>query len=405
MVLRLLALLLLVPACLPPQVSCQVPPGAPTPRAPLLLEGATSIRLSVAGPACRLDDALSALPTLKDPRGAVVPVTVSSLTQLDFTVELELSTPPLGAGGYELQMFVEPTIAFVDLQVLVARDGSASVVRRTFPRPCLDPGRTLAGTTFCRDEQGFSAYSDAGVQTFPQATSLAVTRNTVWMVSGPALSRLEDRGAGQLVVTGTFNLLGTGVTLTTSDERTVFAGLSRFEARPDGGLWSLPAGFGNMPLLDDGHVVQLNEQGWCDEGLNCQRGRNQLIALDDDALWLAVPDLGSTLVLRQMNEVGSLERWARPLRGGDAGVTSVVPVPPGYQPLVRASPFRITGAAPLLLFSSPDAGVTNLAVLHHGPGGVSITAFPEHAIVDVTREWLFAPGDNDNELKAYPLTP
>lgn len=400
MLLRLLTLLLLLPGCPQPQVSCQVPLGASPPRAPLLLEGATSFRLSVAGPACRLGDALSALPTLKDARGAIVPVT-ASLTQLDSTVELELSTPPLSAGVYELQMFVEPTIAFVDLQVLVARDGAASVVKTTFPRPCLDPGRTLAGTTFCREEQGFSAYSDAGVQTFPQATSLRVTRDTVWMVSGSAVSRLEDRGAGQLVVTGTFNLLTTGVTLTTIDERTAFAGFARFEARPDGGLRSLSAGFGQMPLLDANRVVQLEESGWCDESLRCQRGY-KLIALDDDALWLAVPDLGSSLVLARMNEVGALERWARPLRDGDAGVTTRIPVPPGYQPLVRAFPFRITGAAPLLLFSSPDAGVTNLAVLHDG---ASATVLPEHAIVDVTREWLFAPGDNDNELKAYPLTP
>lgn len=402
MVLRLLALLLLVPACLPPQVSCQVPLGAPTPRAPLLLEGATSIRLSVAGPACRLDDALSALPTLKDARGAIVPVT-ASLTQLDFTVEIELRTQPLGAGVYELQMFVEPTIAVVDLQVLVARDGAASVVKTTFPRPCLDPGRTLAGTTFCREEQGFSAYSDAGVQTFPQAMSVAVTRDTVWMLSGSALSRLEDRGAGQLVVTGTSGALATGVTLTTSDERRAFAGPARFEARPDGGLRPQP-GEGPMPLFDANRVVRLEARGWCDAE-TCRRSDNLIIALDDDALWLAVPDLGSTLVLRQMNEVGSLERWARPLRDGDAGVTTRIPVPPGYQPLVRAFPFRITGAAPLLLFSLPDAGVTNLAVLRHGPDGPTATAFPEHAIVDVTREWLFAPGDNDNELKAYPLTP
>ncbi|MER2564919.1 MAG: hypothetical protein ABTQ32_29615 [Myxococcaceae bacterium] len=400
---RVVALLLLLPGCPPPQVSCQVPLGASLPRAPLLLEGATSFRLSVAGPACRLGDALSALPTLKDARGAIVPVT-ASLTQLDFTVEIELRTPPLGAGVYELQMFVEPTIAVVDLQVLVARDGAASVVKTTFPRPCLDPGRTLAGTTFCRQEQGFSAYSDAGVQTFPQAMSVAVTGDTVWMVNSSAVSRLEDRGAGQLVVTGTFNLLTTGVTLTTIDERTAFAGLSRFEARPDGGLRLLSAGFGQMPLLDANRVVQLEESGWCDEGARCQRGY-KLIALDDDALWLAVPDLGSTLVLRQMNEVGSLERWARPLRDGDAGVTTRIPVPPGHQPLVRAFPFRITGAAPLLLFSLPDAGVTNLAVVRQGPDGPTATAFPEHAIVDVTREWLFAPGDNDNELKAHPLTP
>jgi hypothetical protein len=76
---------------------------------------------------------LSVLPTLKDPRGAVVPVTVSKLAQQDWSIDIELTTPPLSAGTYELRMFVEPTIAFVDLQVLVARDGAASVVKTTFP--------------------------------------------------------------------------------------------------------------------------------------------------------------------------------------------------------------------------------------------------------------------------------
>ena len=362
------------------------------------------LRLGVSGPACRLGDALSVLPTLKDPRGAVVPVTISKLAQQDWSIDIELTTPPLSAGTYELRMFVEPTIAFVDLQVLVARDGATSVVKTMFPRPCLEPARTLAGTTFCRSEQGFSAFSDAGAQTFPQATSVAVTRDTVWMMNGSALSRLEDRGAGQLVVTGTLALQSADLKLTTSDEQTAFIGGARFDARPDGGLRLSLSQFATMLLVDGARVVQLREQGWCDEQ-TCQLGSNPLIAVDDDALWFAAPVRTSTLVFERPGEVGSLELWSRPLKPGDGGVISSIPVPPAYQPLVRGVPFRITGAAPLLLFSLPDAGVMNLAVLRHGPEGTTATAFPEHAIVDVTREWLFAPGDNANELKAYPLTP
>lgn len=403
---RPLALLLLLSGCPPPPPSCFVP-SAPPMAAPLLVEGATSLRLAVSGPACRLGDALSALPTLKDPGGVVVPVTVSKLEQQDWSIDIELTTPPLSAGTYELRMFVEPTIAFVDLQVLVARDGVGSVVKTRFPRPCLEPARTHAGTTFCRSEQGFSAFTDAGEQTFPQATSVAVTRNAVWMMNGSALSRLEDHGAGQLVVTGTQALLSADLKLTTSDEQTAFIGGARFDASPDGGLRLSLSQFATMLVLDGPRVVQLREQGWCDEQ-TCEFGSNQLIAVDDEALWFAAPTTSTlpiTLPIKRPGEVGALEHWSRPLKPGDGGMTGSIPVPPAYQPLVRTFPFRITGAAPLLLFSLPDAGVTNVVVLRQGPSGTTATAFPEHAIVDATREWLFTPGDNANELKAYPLTP
>lgn len=393
-----LALLVLLAGCPPPPPSCLVPSGL-LPRPPLLLEGATALRLAVSGPACRLGDALSALPTLKDPRGVVVPVTVAKVEQKDWSIDIELTTPPLSAGTYELRMFVEPTIAFVDLQVLVARNAAGSVVTTTFPRPCLEPARTLAGTTFCRNAQGFSAFSDAGEQTFPQATSVAATGDTVWMMNGFALSRLEDHGAGQLVVTGTQALSTANVRLTTSTEQTAFVDGTRVDATPDGGLRASASTVGQIPQLDGTRVVQVFEQGWCDLQA-CQMGK-RVVAIDDDALWLAVPRRSNSLLLEFITETGELELWSRPLKNSDAGVNTLIPVPPGYQPLLRQFPFRVSGAAPPL----PDAGVTNLAVLRHGPGGTTATAFPESAIVDVTRDWLFAPGDNANELKAYPLAP
>lgn len=396
--LQLLTLLLLIPGCPPPPAMRCVGGVVPPIRTPLHFEGDTVLRVAVAGPSCGLPDVLSVIPTLRDVSGATVPSSVTKLVESNVGIEVELSVPPLSPGTWDLRLFVEPALAVVDLQVMVARRANQQVISTTLPRACREPARTFAGTTFCRAEQGFTAFSDAGQQSFPLTTSVAATRDAVWMLEGTmGVRRLEDRGAGQLVETGTWTFGSISIPkITTCDEKTVFVDDRRFDAVPDGGLRAVASTQGQMPLLDANRLAQLTSTGWCTPEY-CQERLGQLVAVDDEALWFA-SKLGPASA-----EFTTFALAERPLKKTDAGVSLLLPL--GFQPLLRAVPFQIVGEAPALLFSLPDAGAPTLLLLRHDAEGTHATAFPESVVLGATREWLFAPGDNANELKAYRLAP
>lgn len=394
----LLGFVLFLLSCSPPPPPMRCVGGLTQPvRTPLHFENDTVLRLAVAGPSCALPGVLSVIPTLEDATGTAVPSTVAKLVESNVGIEVELSVPPLPAGTYELRLFIEPALAVVDTQVLVARREQRAITT-TLPAPCREPARTFAGTTFCRAEQGFTAFSDAGQQSFPLTTSVAATHDVVWMIEGTmGVRRLVDRGAGQLEQTGTWQFGSISIPkLTTCDEQTVFVDDRRFDAAPDGGLKPIPSSKGPLPLLEQSGVAQLTSTGWCTTEM-CQERLGQLVAVDDDALWFAVTPLGSP------SNFTALALAQRPLKKTDAGVSLVLPL--GFQPLVRAFPFQVVGEAPALLVSLPDAGPPTLVKLRHGPGGTRATAYSETVVLGATREWLFTPGDNANELKAYPLTP
>lgn len=397
MMLRLALLLFLVGCSPPPRMRCVSGVVQPV-RTPLHFEDDTVLHLAVPGPSCGLPGVLSVIPTLEDASGTTVPASVVNLVESNVGIEVEFSVPPLRAGTYALRLFIEPAIAVVDVQVLVARREKRPAVTTTFSEPCREPARTFAGTTFCRATQGFTAFSDAGQQSFRLATSLAATRDVVWMVEGTmGLRRFEDRGAGRLEETGTWSFGSVTIPkITTCDEVTVFVDDRRFDAVPDGGLRPITTTRGLMPLLDDGGVAQLTATGWC-KAAACQEQFGQLIAVDDDALWFA------TKAGPASPQFTTLTLAARPLQKVDAGVRLLLPL--GFEPLLRAVPFQVVGEAPALLFASSGASQPALVVLRHGAEGTRATAFPESVVLGATREWLFTPGDNTNELKAYPLTP
>lgn len=395
---RFVALALLLVACSPPPPKRCVGGIVPPIRTPLHFEGDTVLRLPIDGPSCGLPGVLSVVPTLEDSSGATVPSSVVNLVESNVGIDVSLSVPPLRAGTYELRLFIEPAIAVVDVQVLVARREQRLPFTTTFPEPCREPARTVAGTTFCRAAQGFTAFSDAGQQSFQLATSVAATRDVVWMIEGTtAVRRLEDRGAGRLLETGVWSFGATSIPkITTCDEKTVFVDDRRFDAAPDGGLKPVASTRGQMPLLEGTSVAQLTATGWCTLA-DCQERLGQLVAVDDGAAWFAEkPGPVSP-------EFSTLSLAVRPLRKMDAGVGLLLP--PGFQPLLRAFPFQVVGEAPALLFSLPDAGARTLLLLRHGPDGARGTAFPESVVLGATRDWLFTPGDTANELRAYPLSP
>lgn len=167
---RLLGLLVLAVSCAPAtEPRCTLTLPARSPPALAVLRGATSVSFQVEGPACELTDILSVNTQLDDPAGSTI--TVSSAFTHDATtktIDITLTFPALEPGQYAAQVFVEPAISVHQFPLLVMYRATPPILE-TFDAPCLEPARTLAGTTFCKSEDGFTA--------FPEHAIVDVTRD------------------------------------------------------------------------------------------------------------------------------------------------------------------------------------------------------------------------------------
>ncbi len=399
MAVRFVALVVLVASCTPPAAPrCTLTTPGGTPPALAVLRGATSVSFQVAGPACELTDVLTVNTLLDEPTGNAI--AVSSTFTHDAraeTIDVTLTFPPLEPGQHAAQVFIEPAIAIHQFPLLVMYRATPPILE-TFDAPCLESARTLAGTTFCKSEDGFTAIAGTKRVPFPQATRAITTGNVVWLIQDEVVVRLEDRGGGQLVTTASRAVPGSkNATLFVSDS-TAIVGTLRLDLSTD--LWKqrflLPGVSGSaktMLVADGRRTLESRSENLCDLANGaCLNGAGRLWAVEDG--WLSFLS-------------GAAPTTIRRVRRGEATLepSPSLPIPTGYQPIARPTRFDVGGEAPMLLVPLPDAGVQQVVELHQTAEGLSLTAFDIDVVLGTSRGWLFAPGPEANQLRAFLITP
>lgn len=397
---RLVALVVVVSACTPntgPRCTLTTPGRSPPALA--VLRGATSVSFQVEGPACELTDVLSVNALLDDPSGNAV--AVSSTFTHDpraKTIDLTLAFPPLEAGQHAAQVFIEPAVSVHQFPLLVMYRATPPILE-TFDAPCLDPARTLAGTTFCKGSEGFTAIAGSTRTAFPKATRAIATGNVVWLIQDEVVVRLEDRGNGQLLTTATRAVPGSRDATLVVDETTAIVGSLRLDLVTDNvnrrvlqpGLSGAAA---TMLVANGRRTLESRNESLCDltEGGACLNGVGRLWAVEDQ--WLSFVSGPSPTSIRRVG------------RGETAlDVSASLPIPTGYQPFARPTRFDVGGEAPMLLVPVPDAGVQHIVEMHQTAEGLSLTAFDVDVVLGTSRGWLFAPGNEANQLRAFLVTP
>lgn len=370
-----------------------------SPPALAVLRGATSVSFQVEGPACELTDVLSVNALLDDPGGNVV--AVSSTFTHDArakTIDITLTFPPLEAGQHAAQVFIEPAVSVHQFPLLVMYRATPPILE-TFDAPCLEPARTLAGTTFCKGSEGFTAIAGSTRNAFPKATRAIATGNVVWLIQDEVVVRLEDRGNGQLLTTATRAVPGSKDATLVVDETTAIVGSLRLDLLTDNAntrvLQPGLSGAATTMLVANGRrTLESRNENLCDltEGGACLNGVGRLWAVEDQ--WLSFVSGPSPTSIRRVR------------RGETAlDVSASLPIPTGYQPFARPTRFDVGGEAPMLLVPVPDAGVQHVVELHQTAEGLSLTAFDVDVVLGTSRGWLFAPGNEANQLRAFLVTP
>lgn len=363
-----------------------------------MLRGATSVSFQVAGPACELTDVLSVNSLLDDPTGNAVAVSTTFTHDPDAqTIDVTLSFPPIEPGQHLAQVFIEPAISIHQFPLLVMYRATPPILE-TFDAPCLEPSRTLAGTTFCKSADGFTAFAGALRIPFPNATRAIATGNVVWLIQDETLVRLEDRGAGQLVTTASRAVPGSKNARLNVSETTAIVDSLRLDLVTNASnqrvLQPGLSGSATTMLVANGlRTLESRNESLCDlANQQCLNGIGRLWAVEDG--WLSFISGASPTTIRRVRR-GELALEPSPS----------LPIPIGYQPITRATCFDVGGEAPMLLVPSADAGVQHVVEMHQTPEGLSLTAFEIDVVLGTSRGWLFAPGNDGNQLRAFLLTP
>lgn len=351
----------------------------------------------MAGPPCELTDVLSVNALLDDPTGNAVAVT-STFTHdaRAQTIGLTLTFPPLEPGQHAAQVFIEPAISVHQFPLLVMYRATPPILE-TFDAPCLEPARTLAGTTFCKSDEGYTAFAGTKRVPFPKATRAFTTGNVVWLIQDEVVVRLEDRGAGQLVTTASRAVPGSKNATLFVSESTAVVGSLRLDLVTDASNQRvlLPglSGSANTMLVANGRrTLESRNENLCDlANQECLNGIGRLWAVEDG--WLSFIGAPATTIRRVRRGETTLEP------------SPSLPIPTGYQPITRPTRFDVGGEAPMLLVPMPDAGVQHVVEMHQTAEGLSLTAFDVDVVLGTSRGWLFAPGNDANQLRAFLLTP
>lgn len=398
-VVRFVALVVVVSACTPTtEPRCTLTTPGRSPPALAVVRGATSVSFQVEGPACELSDVLTVSSLLDDPTGSAVAVSSTFTHDPDAkTIDITLAFPPLEAGPHAAQVFIEPAISVHQFPLLVMYRATPPILE-TFDAPCLEPARTLAGTTFCRGPEGVTAIAGSARTPFPKATRAIATGNVVWLIQDEVVVRLEDRGSGQLVTTATRAVPGSKDATLVVDETTAFVGSLRLDLATDNAnrpvLQPGLSGSATTMLVANGRrTLESRNENLCDltEGGACLNGIGRLWAVEDG--WLSFLSGPAPTTIRRVR------------RGATTLDPATLPIPTGYRPFTRPTRFDVGGEAPMLLVPLPDAGVQHVVEMHQTADGLSLTAFDVDVVLGTSRGWLFAPGNDANQLRAFLLTP
>lgn len=262
--------LVLLSACPPPPTDACVPrPGFGFPSS--VTSSGTETVVSVGGSATLTGPPVTCIP---DPGLVTVLATLSGGGQPTQRVpaSIELSTEEesrvkvdlkgLQPGEYSLQVFVEPTIAAINAEVIVAIDRTKPPAPRLWPSCTGSHGRTSLGTSICVDQVGsFEArLEDGGAVSF-SGTSVRLANDVLWVErpgdGGTLLERHVERSAGQFERTHVLAI--GGARIDAADEQHVWAGRTFATTWADGGTSTLRTAnndLARLRLIEDGRGLE-----------------------------------------------------------------------------------------------------------------------------------------------------
>ncbi|MBL8938556.1 MAG: hypothetical protein JNM69_28570 [Archangium sp.] len=266
----LVSALLSLTACPAPDVACLPKPGLLFPSG--VIAGApetivtTTARLELSAPPVSCIPADSSIVTVsatlsgggRPTRSIPATIALSTRDESKITVDLVGAEP----GEYFLQIFVEPTIAAISRDVIIAVDRTRPAQPRLEPSCPGRAGRTAWGTPICSDgsPRFIARTSDGGTKVF-DGTGLTLARDVLWLErstdAGPVVERHVERSPGQFERTHLIQLEGAPVDA--ADEHHVWAG-STFATTADDGSTSiqrtLNADRAKLRMIDEGRGLE-----------------------------------------------------------------------------------------------------------------------------------------------------
>lgn len=275
-----------------------------------------------------------------------VPATIVLSTVMESTITVDLA----GAqpGEYSLQVFVEPTIAALTTDVIIAIDRTKQLPPRIEPACSGRYGRTAWGTSICTDDsRRFVARSiDGGVVMFA-GTGLSLARDVIWLErstdAGAIVERHLERSPGQFELTHRLGVDGDPVDA--ADERHVWAGSTFATAFDDGGssTQSTPnAERSKLRIIDEGRGLEF-------------RSTDEICEMDGGC-WLnaafkgrEVANVGSTVVWFEPDSDGVLRGLVRPLHRDRVSATTTHAFPTLRIDLFTNRSTRLRASAALVL--------------------------------------------------------
>ncbi|MBM4782354.1 MAG: hypothetical protein GQE15_32160 [Archangiaceae bacterium] len=276
-----------------------------------------------------------------------VPSTIALSTSTDSRVNVDVSG--VQPGQYSLQIFIEPTIAAVNKDLIVAIDRSSP------PSPRLEPScpgrhaRTALGTSVC--SEGSLTFAilqpDGGAVRLP-GTAATLANDVLWLEgqrSGNAfVERHVERSPGRFERTHVIPL--ESVTVQAADEAHVWAGTLLVTATEDGGYSTqrtVSSEQATLRIVDQGRGLEFRSgQELCEMDGGCW----SLRAIGSEEVAVA----GSARIwFEQESATGLINGLVRPLSALRSSVTSRYSLPQARVQQVFGQGGRLPSPAVLAL--------------------------------------------------------
>jgi hypothetical protein len=398
-----------VPPC---QSALMGRPGFPATRGFLVAENTpTTLRLTVDEVSCSREglEAARAQSTLQTTDGQRLDATTTMRVSADDRgLELMVAVPPLPAGVASLRVFVEPSLAVLDVWLLSAVDRRGDEARTFRNQNCGSVAMTASGTVHCNEPRGARALHQPGEPLLPGVRQLLAAGDVVWTLENtstdvPQVSRWRDRGDGGL------DLLGTTTTPTTRllsvTSRQAMSQRVVFRQAPDGGLTAEPTrlpGSSDAILLEDGAAFAMRNttevcefiDGGCVRTPPSALTPTAAFAFDERRVWLPAFDAAGG-----RRGGGFLRSWVRPF-ALDATEGETLPAPQGYTLPTRRVTMVVQGTRPLVLARDDQS---ELVVVQDTPRGLLAERFPFGSRIEVSNGWLLL--EDEQVFRAYRLGP
>lgn len=284
----------------------------------------------------------------------IVPSTIALSTGTDSLIKVDVS----GAqpGEYSLQIFVEPTIAAINKEVIVAVDRSKPPTPRLEPACSGKHGRTALGTSICSDgsPEFLARLPDGGSVVF-NGTDVSLAGDVLWLErttdAGTIVERHVEHSSGQFERT---HVIRVDDTVDAVDEHHVWAGTTFATTWEDGGSSTLRTRNGDQARL---RIIE--------EGRGLEFPQTDEICEMDGGCWSIeafkgreIANVGSKNVWFEQENGGLIRGLPRPLSAGRVSAVISHTLPDLQLHLYYNRAFRLRSPAALVL--TPPSVVTLL---------------------------------------------